>query len=231
MEEEIKTNEEIVTTETEEIKEEQPETKEEQPKKNSIKDDLLKERRKRQELEKRVKEYESKLYESEYQSEKMQLKQSFVDDGFDEVVAEKLAAREAKTTNEIKKLSEIVSNIYNPVKDEIKELAKSDEFFSDAMAYEQDIAAKMKQLNCGAEEAYIVLRGRERTREIRENLEVRAQYEKSEKEEKALPQSAAGKSKELYPLTDDEKASLKLLQRLKPKEGWTVEKYWKNKNR
>lgn len=216
------------------IEQQQPEADETKitPKKDSIKDDLLKERKKRQELERQLKDYESKYFEESFKTTKAELKQEYIDDGLSEEAAEKRADREAKRDSQLKKLESMITGLSSPVVDEIKELAEADEFFSDAASFKNDIAKKMKEhKGISAEEAYMMLRGRERAREIKQNLEVRTRYERKEVEQKSVPSSGSGKAKELYPLDEEDKKTLQTMQRLKPEDKWTAEKLWKLKQR
>jgi len=220
------------TTEDTEISAEQQVDETKVPKKDSIKDDLLKERKKRQELERQVKEFESKYLEESFRSTKAELKQEYIDDGLSEEVAEKRAEREAKRDSQMQKFESMISGLSNPVVDEIRELAESDEFFNDAPSFKEDIAKKMKEhKGISAEEAYMMVRGKERAREVRQNLEVRTQFERKEIEQKGVPSSGSGKTKELYPLDEEDKKTLQTMQRLKPEDKWTAKRYWELKQR
>lgn len=223
-----------VETEVAKTEETVPVTEEQKPlpKKDSIKDDLLKERKRRQEVEMRLKELEGKFLDESFRATKTELKQQYVNDGFTDEVAERLAERDAKHDMRIGKLESAITTIASPVDNALKELADSDEFFSDAMSYKNEIAEKMKaHKGITHEEAYMLVHGKDRTQELKQNIEVRTRYEKQEVAQKAVPAAASGKSKELYPLDEEDKKTLKTLQSLDPGGNWTAEKFYKNKNR
>jgi hypothetical protein len=221
--------EEVEDIKTEEIKTEEVKTEEKVDDGKVPREELIKERKKRQETERRLREYEERSIETDILKEKEEIKQQYIEDGFSVESAEKIASREARRSAEIRQLK--MSLTSTPVDSEIKELAESEEFFSDAPVYKDKIVEKMKSQKCDAETAYMLVRGSARRREMQTDIEQRLIHKKNETEEKKVDSSTSSKPTNLYKLDEDDKKALKNLQLHDPKGAWTEEKYTKIKQR
>ncbi len=192
-------------------------------------EELLKERRKRQDTEKRLREYEQKQIDAETLQEKETLKQQFMEDGFLEPAAERMAAREVKLSTEIRQMKAGLSS--PPIDTELKELAESDEFYADALDHRNAIAEKMKAFKCDAETAYNLVRGKERRRDLQTTMEQRLLQKRDDVKGKQVPSSSPSKPVNPYPLDENDKKALKNLQNADPSGKWTEAKYWQIKQR
>jgi homoserine trans-succinylase len=220
--------EEVIEETAEEVVEETPvETKDN---KNSLLEDLLKERKKRQEYERKVREYEQRVFDDEIFKDRERIKQQYLEDGFNDEDSSKIAERES---DRIKKMKQELNSINTTMAadNEIKELVGSDEFYSDAEYYKKEIIEKMKSNKCDAETAYMLIRGKERRREYQTTIEQRLLTKKEEVISKQVPSSSPSKPSNLYPLDDSDKKALKNLQKADPKGKWTEEKFYKIKRR
>lgn len=160
------------------------------------------------------------LYET---SERESIKKQWLSDGYDEKFAEAMALIQSDLALQKRKSkSEILD-------DEILSLAKSDPFFEDAEAYKSDIAALMESKGVSAENAYMILRGRARTREIREDVEqLRLANKRVEPVAPTEPVTiSSGAPQNPYPLDANDHKALEALQKSQPWAQWTAEKYYK----
>ena len=87
----------------------------------------------------------------------------------------------------------------------------------------------MKKKDLTAEEAYNVLRGKQRQRELKEDGEQKdlAKRRSQGTRQKSPGPAASLNPKNPYPLDDVDKKALKSLQKAQPSANWTVEKYYK----
>lgn len=174
----------------------------------------MEEKKRRQELE-RV------LSQQEAEGEKLRLTNEYIERGYPEAEAQHLANKDVSTKQEISELKELQYD-YN-----IKELAKSDVFFADAETYKAEIKEKMHSLKVGAEEAYMLLRGRTRTREMQTELEQSNLAKRQKAEGKKVASAAPSAPKTPFPLDADDQKALARLRRIDPEGKWTAEKYHK----
>lgn len=217
--EEVENQEEVLEetpeeTQEEKLPEEEAKSKPE-PKQDSVPlAKYLAEKKKRQE-------YEKVLAQQAAEKEKMQLVQQLIERGWPEYEAAIQAEEKIKQKQESEQLKSKLLDL------DIKELAGSDPFYADAYSFKDDIKAKMRELGVSAEEAYMLLRGRVRTREIQLENEQRAAARRKETAPKRIDTAPPTPPKSPYKLDDDDKKALAKLQEVQPDAGWTVEKYWK----
>jgi len=178
------------------------------------------EKKNRQELER-----EKQLLEMEKETNKKTATeyQALINRGYPEAEAWILASE--KVANEMKiqqaqdkyevKLFEI----------ELKELAKTDNFFADALTFKDEILSKMRKYDCDIQDAYMLVRGPSRNREYQLQQEQRAKAKQTQKPRK-LETSSAQPMKSKYQLDDADKKALAGLQKMMPDAGWTAEKYY-----
>lgn len=176
---------------------------------------LIEERKKRQAIERELRKYQEAKTKDEIKSK---LSQRYSDPEFVEeqaelqynmrILQEKVMSKEADTT--------------------IKELAQTDDFYSDAVQYKDEIKSIMFEKHIDAEDAYMLLRGKARARELKEDMEQKAIIKRRGAEPKASPSNSTPSSpKNPYPLDDNDKKALQMLQQVQPEKKWTVEKYFK----
>jgi hypothetical protein len=123
-----------------------------------------------------------------------------------------------------RKLDQIEQRLLNS---EILELSKSNEVYADAMTYKDDIRAKMQELDVDAEQAYLLVRGSSRMKEIATATEQRALAKRGATSDKRVESSSATSVKTPYNLSATDRKALKGLQEAQPDMGWTAEKYHK----
>lgn len=203
----------------------------EEPTKRSVPEaTFLEEKKRRKELEHQLREFKEKDVEKDSLLTKTQLKQKYIDKGFDEELADSLAEEFAAMKSEVRKASfKELDN--SAIDDDLKELAR-DSFFSDAPTYKNEIQAlvkdyKAKGIELDVEEAYFKIRGKSRMREYRTDIEQKALLDRRKGEEKKLPNSNPAPTKDPYPLDDTDKKALEGLQKAQPSAGWTAEKFYK----
>lgn len=172
------------------------------------------EKKRRQELE--------KLFaQQEAEREKIRIAQEYMSQGYPEQTALYHANQivsQRQEANEVKaKLLDF----------EVRDLAKSDPFFADAETYKDEIKGKMRELKCSAEEAYMLLRGRSRTREYQLEQEQRAVAKRRKATTKKVENASPDAPKNPYPLDEHDEKALAELQKAMPDAGWTREKYYK----
>ena len=204
------------TTEQETTEEEQESTEETKPQKSDSVplSKYMQEKKRRQELEKQ-------LAADRAEREKLRLKEEFVQRGWPEQEAEYQAAEKVRQQENERKLQDKLTDI------EIKDLAKSDSFYADAETFKDDLKEKMRELNCDAETAYMLIRGKARTKEMQIEREATAQARRKSASAKKTESAAPSSPKNPYPLDDHDKKALAELQKVQPDAGWTVEKYHK----
>ena len=219
VEEEVEQVEEAVeVTEAEEIEveetEEAEEIEEEQPK---LKDDTvplakyMSEKKKRQEME-RI------FAQQRAEQEKAQMVQELVNVGYPEHEAIRQAEEKVRLQQDLRQVKE------KQLEYEIRDLATSDTFYADAVSFKSELKEIMASKNVDAEEAYMLLRGKSRIREIALQNEQRNLA--SKKPGKKVESASPAPSKNPYPLTNDDKKALAGLQKAQPDTGWTAKKFY-----
>lgn len=174
----------------------------------------MEEKRRRQDLEK-------VLSQQEAEREKYRLTGEYMERGYPEAEAQHLAQKDVSQKQELSELKERQWNY------DIKDLAKSDVFFADAEAYKDEIKGKMRDLKIGAEEAYMLLRGRARTLEMKTEIEQSNLAKRQKAEGKKTVNAAPSAPKNPYALDETDQKALARLRRADPEGKWTAEKYHK----
>lgn len=175
----------------------------------------MQEKKRRQELE--------KLFNQQAADrEKDKLVSELIDRGWPAAEAELQASEKVRQRQEAEEVKLKLLDF------EIKDLAKSDPFYSDAEAFKDEIKDKMRDLKCDAETAYMLLRGKARTREVQLQREQREQVKrKSPAATKKVASAMPEPPKSPYKLDDADKKALAELQKAQPDAKWTAEKYHK----
>lgn len=177
-------------------------------------DKYMHERKRRQELE-RI------LSQQREESAKLDEYQKLLKIGYPEPEAMRLAEKEVHARRETE---EIKSKLLDA---EIRDLARNDDFYADAESFKEDIKEKMRSHGIPADEAYLLIRGKARMREVQVQREQREIAQKKTTPAKKPASSAPSAPKNPYPMTDEEKTILKRLQEMQPEAGWTSEKFHK----
>ena len=191
---------------------------------------FLETKKRLKEAERALRELKEKDVEKESLITKTQLRQKYIEKGFDEDLADSLAEEFASLKSEVKRASfKELDN--SAIDDDLKELAR-DNFFSDAPTYKNEIQKvikdyKAKGIEIDAEEAYFKVRGKSRMREYQTDIEQKALLERRDGQGKKLPTATPAPAKNPYPLDDADKKALEGLQKAQPNGGWTAEKYYK----
>lgn len=215
-EEEVKEPEEAPEEPTEEPTEEEP--LEEEPAKEPSKDTIplakyMEERKRRQQLERM-------LADQEAEREKLKAVQEYIERGYPEYEAQNLAQRDIEQKREIEELRNW------RLEESIKELSRSDPFFSDAEAFKDEIKTKMKELKCDAATAYMTIRGPARMKEYQTEQEQRNLVKRRTVEGKKVTNATPTPIKSEFELDEYDKKALAGLQKLMPDAGWTAKKYF-----
>jgi len=189
---------------------------------------LLDEKRKRKELERQLREYKEKEVDTDAKLTKTQLRQKYIDKGFDEDVAESLADEFTSLRMEVRKAQ---FKELEPIDEDLKELTR-DSFYSDALTYKKEIQSvitdfKKKGIDLDLEEAYLKVRGKARLKEYKTEIEQKALLDRRNADDKKLPASTSKPVKDPYPLDETDKAALAGLQKAQPNSAWNAEKFYK----
>lgn len=211
---EEETQEEETEQEPEKEPEQEPEENEEEKEDKIPLAKYMEEKKKRQA-------YEKRLSSIEEEQEKTRLKESFLDRGYFQDEAERLADERIKSKAELDQIKD------KQIDYEISDLSKTDSFYSDALSWKDEIKQKMKKLNIPAEEAYMLLRGKTRVHEIKTQSEQLNLAKRREAEGKRVENAEPGPAKDKYKLDETDRKALNQLQKAQPDAGWTAEKYWK----
>lgn len=174
----------------------------------------MEEKKRRQDLERVISQQEA-------EREKYRLIGEYIERGYPEAEAQHLAQKDVGQKQELSELKERQWNY------DIKDLAKSDVFFADAEAYRDEIKGKMRDLKIGAEEAYMLLRGRARTLEMKTEIEQNNLAKRQKAEGKKAVNAAPSAPKNPYALDETDQKALARLRRADPEGKWTAEKYHK----
>jgi len=208
----------VETEDPETTKEEDPEKKE--PAEKAPKSDhvplskYMEEKKRRQEAEKIISQQEA-------EREKYRLTGEYIERGYPETEAQHLASKDVSQKQKIDALEERQFDY------DIKDLAKGDTFFADAETYKAEIKGKMRDLKIGPEDAYMLLRGRARTLEMKTEIEQSNLAKRQKAEGKKTVNAAPSAPKNPYALDADDQKALVRLRRADPEGKWTAEKYHK----
>ena len=175
---------------------------------------FMQEKRKRKDLE-RV------LSQQEAERKELKVVQGYIERGYPEFEATTLAKRDVTHDRELESLKSRFQD------SEIKDLSRSGDFFSDAETFADEIKDKMKSLNIGAKDAYMLVRGETRSQEVQLKKEQRAAVQRKQATSKTVTTAKATAPTSPYKLDENDKKALVGLQRAQPDGGWSVEKYYK----
>jgi hypothetical protein len=224
------TNEEVIEDGLQEEGQENEEVDQEEEKENKVPlASLLEEKKKRKELEKRLRALEEKELDSSILDEKLKIKQKYIQKGYDEDFADSLAEDFASLKSELKKSTR---KDQDTLDEDIEDLASQDVFYSDAMAYKKEIKSKIGEFKkkgheLSVEDAYTLIRGKTRAKELKEDLEQKEILSKRGAPKSKTINASSSAPKNPYPLDDADKKALERLQRRQPESSWTAEKYYK----
>lgn len=186
---------------------------------------FLEEKKKRKELEKRLRQLEEKELDVEILTERQKIKQKYVDRGYQEDLADLIAEDYSNLKGELKRST---LSKKDHLDEDIEDLAR-DDFYSDAVSFQKEIKAKVKEFkNISVEDAYNLVRNPKiKYKELNEDSEQkRILKRRNESSNNTILNASASSPKNPYPLDDNDKKALIKLQELQPTTGWTIEKYF-----
>lgn len=214
-EQEQEEEQEEASEETEETEEEQEEVDKKPAKNDSVPlSKYLTEKKRRQEVEKLFAQQAS-------EREKLQLREDFVRRGYPDEEADYLAGEKVKQKQRDEQVQSKLVDM------EIKDLARGDSFYADAESFKDEIKEKMREKGVDAEEAYMLIRGKARVREVKLEEEQRNLAQRRKTTTKKVENAPSSAAKNPYPLDDADKKALAGLQKMSPDAQWNVEKYYK----
>lgn len=179
------------------------------------------EHKKRQEIEKKLQEMQSVFSQQRDQHEIGQLAQHYVATfGVDEQTAQTWAQNAAAQKQQTQQIENRLLRL------EIRDLAKTDEFYADAGSFTDEILRIMNEKNLNADQAYLFLRGPARLKEIEQDRKQRETVKRTTRDSKKVDTSMPAKTKTPYPLDDADKKALKRLQVAQPDKKWDAKKYF-----
>lgn len=178
------------------------------------------------EVKKQLKALKQKLLADEEEKERIRLQQEFIERGYYEQEAERLAKEKIEQKREAEEIKQW--RLENAVQ---KLAASGDEFYEDADVFQDDIIEKIKEMNLpstieGAKVAYQVLRGEIRAKEILQKREQRAVAERTKAKPPKVETATSTPIKSKYALTEDDRKALRELQKAQPNANWNEKTYW-----
>ena len=188
---------------------------------------VLREKAKRKEAERRLKEYEEKEHSVSVASEKAEIKARYIRAGYSEALADVLADERVQTNSEIKRLKDDLGD--REFKSELKQIAK-DKYFSNIEDFATEIKHKMAEVKgLTIEEAYLLV-NRKSAKRKNKDLELDEELIAANERRKDLMRQpvsrgssqTAAKGK----LDKDDIKALKQLQQMQPEAGWNSRKYY-----
>lgn len=219
----VENTDEVLEQESEQVDEQDDEVQEEGKVPLAV---LLKEKAKRKELEKRVKELELQDEQKEVDTQITKIQARLVNQGYSEEEARE-EAEEVYYTRQMARQSKKESE-EKSFRLQLKELATTDNFYKDCELYADEIKAKIKKIpDIDVEEAYMLVRGGLGRKEFKEDLEQRQAIARRNVATRSGFASNGGSMNSKYQLDDNDKKALAQLQKVQPESGWNAEKYYK----
>ena len=176
-------------------------------------------------VERQLKEYKRQARTDAFEREKISLERDYVERGYSEPEAQRLAKREIEDKIDREETRRRLMDF------DVRDLARSGEFYSDAEAYKEQILDAMREKKVSAKEAYLLIRGETRVNELQTKKEQRDLIRKSEEPKKPQNSSPAPMDSEFKDLNNDDRTVLKMLQKSFPDDGWTPQKFREYKKR
>jgi len=175
------------------------------------------------EEKKRRKEIEAELRKFREDKTQADLKKRYLEMGWPEDSATDMANNAYRVQQMAEKFEAIDKD------NEIAELSRTNTYFADALNYKKEIRVLMKDKNLTAEEAYHIVRGPSRTRELNVDIEQKTMLKRREEATpRTVPNASASSPKNPYPLDENDKRALDGLMKAQPNANWTPEKYYKS---
>lgn len=200
----------------EETKVEAEEPKEEKPRNDTV--PLAK----YLDTQRKLKEYERKMAADAEERERLRVREDLIKRGYPEAEAE-IQAREKI---EIKRELELARR--ERMEGQIERLARSEEFYADVNTFRDELLDVMREKSVDAKQAYLLLRGDIRLKELRTKDEQRSLMQRREAvAKKTATATATPVTSDYAGMDNDDKKALAMLQKVQPDAGWTPEKYKK----
>lgn len=175
-------------------------------------------------------EHEDAKLNENLKAKREEVKQSWLDKGFDEMTAEAMAGEVVNIYAELGRAN--ASKVDMIIDAEIDELS-TDSLFSDIKNHKDQIKANIKKakklgVELSIEDAYVMAAGvRTKLKETRIKAEVtNAANNNTSSVNNNVPTASGGKPTSSYQLDSDDKAALKQLKLFQPNAGWDEKKYF-----
>jgi hypothetical protein len=188
-----------------------------------MKNELKELKRKQAELE------DTKVSEST-RAYREKMKQKWIDRGYDEEMAKAMADDLTEVVSTLHAGAE--SNTDRLLKAEVDELSATDDF-NDIGSYKDRIVDTIKKgktagLEISVEQAYLMMAGKNKLKEIRNKETVINRINNTNKGTGEIPTGQGEKPDNRYQLDADDKKALAQLQKFQPDYGWTAKKYYES---
>lgn len=175
----------------------------------------MQERKKRQELEAQIKQSQQ---QQQYNQDWWATYNSYVANGWPEAEAQRMTNKDLYQKQESEKVNEKLLEF------EIKDLAKSDSFYADAVSFKEEIKEKVRKLGISVEDAYMMVHGKSRVSEYKTQQEQLKLHDR--RPQKKVANAAPSAPKNPYPLDEHDRKALAELKKAQPGRGWDEKKYY-----
>jgi hypothetical protein len=189
---------------------------------------FLEEKKRRKELERKLREHEEKTLTNENRERVDKIRDLVREKGYDDGVADLMS----DMFNELSKAMPKVDRVEQEILEDIQDLAEEN---PDVLRHKKEIVEKVKKYrkvdpDFGVEEALNLIKpSKIRLNELKTDIEQKNAIARRSVETKKIPASTSSAPKDKYPLDEDDKKALEGLQKAMPNSGWTTEKYYKQR--
>lgn len=190
---------------------------------------FLEEKKRRKELERKLRENEEK-HQSYQEKERVdKIRELVTSKGYDEGVADLMA----DMFNEITKTMPKVDRFEQEILQDIQDYADEN---PEVLKHKKEIVDKIKKYrkvdpDFGVEEALSLIKpSKIRYNEVKTDIEQKNAIARRNNENRKVATSSSTSQKEKYPLDEADRKALEGLQKAQPDKGWTAEKLWKRMN-
>lgn len=180
------------------------------------------------ELKRKQAEFEDTKISESTRTYREKMKQKWIDRGYDEDMAKAMAEDLTEVVNTLHAGNE--TNTDRLIKAEIDELSAVDDY-TDIVSYKDRIVDTIKKgktagLEIGVEQAYFMLAGNTKIKEIKNKQTVLNRLNNNNKGKSELPTGQGDAKETKYQLDADDKKALAGLQKMQPEMNWTAKKYF-----
>lgn len=188
----------------------------------------LQEKKKRREIERRLREIEEKTMSYESKQSVDKFKEKVLENGFGEDVATLFGDLYNEITKSLPKVDKVEHDILEDIQDYADENPE-------ILKYKKEIVDKVKKYrkadpDFSIEDALSLIKpSKVRYSEIKTDVEQKQAMERRKVEGKKVATSTGSSPKNPYPLDEVDIKALEGLQKMQPDKGWTAEKYYKSR--